>query len=219
MLVVRLLRVVFVVLVCLSVPFTADADPTRLVVVFSGTEIVISGMTPKGQVALVGLVREPRGYYSRLTPYSEVLDDADGDGTARFTINANQTTWKSVWGVVDLRTGDYTVATPERSPGKRVEFRGKGIGRAANGKLSRLEHEGQWMHLWLVQAGGDVFETRVVDGSALDADGQNDNVVNISLDSLQRARGKGEKPDEYRAGDVVFVADPDALTMVAARVK
>jgi hypothetical protein len=211
-------RALFVVMVCLVVRLHAAADPSRLSIVFSPTDLVISGSTPRGQVALIGLMREPLGFYSRVTPVCEVLDDPDGDGTTRYEFTSKRA-WKSVWGVVDLTTGDYVVAHPDRSPAKQVDVKGKGLGRGRNGKLSKLEHEGQWLQLLLVKPSGDVFQAMVVDGGPLDEDGANDNLINVSLEALDLARGKGEKPDEYHAGDVLFVIDPDELTMAVVRVK
>jgi hypothetical protein len=211
-----------VIALCLALPFAAaHADPSRLTVVFSPTDVVISGSTPRGDVALIGLMREPLGYYSRVTPVYELLADPDGDGTTRYELEARHA-WKSVWGVVDLTTGDYVVARPERSPGKHVEVKGKGLGQGKNGKLSRLEHEGQWLTLLLVKPDGNLFAAMVVDGGPLDQDGENDNVIRVDMEALELARGKGEKPekpDHYRAGDVVFVVDVDELTMSALKVK
>jgi hypothetical protein len=169
-------------------------------------------------VVLIGLAREPLGYYSNLQPFVEQIDDSDSDGITRYELqSAND--WKSIWGAVDLQSGDYVVSRPDRSPGRQVNFKGRGLGRGANGKLSKLEHEGQWLELMLVRPTGDVFQALVVDGGPFDEDGRNDNVVNVSFDALNLAAGKGTKQDEYRAGDVLFVIDPDDLSMVAVKVK
>ena len=194
-----------------------QADPSRLVVTFSGAEVVITGGTPRGQIALIGLAREPMGYYTEVKSFCELLD-VDGDGKVVFDTKSTGT-WKSIWGVVDLRTGDHLVASPERSPGKEIGFRGKGLGKGADGKLSKLEHEGEWLELLLVKPTGDVYRAIVVDGGPMDEDGVGDRIVHPSLDAFEIARGKGGKPDEYRNGDVLFAIDVNKLTMVAVRVK
>lgn len=203
---------------CLAALTPASAAPPRLAISFSQADVVISGVTPGGRVVLIGLAREPLGYYSNLQPFVEQIDDSDSDGITRYELqSAND--WKSIWGAVDLQSGDYVVSRPDRSPGRQVNFKGRGLGRGANGKLSKLEHEGQWLELMLVRPTGDVFQALVVDGGPFDEDGRNDNVVNVSFDALNLAAGKGTKQDEYRAGDVLFVIDPDDLSMVAVKVK
>ena len=208
----------FLTAVCLAAPLCATADPTRLSMTFSGTEVVVSGVTPKHQAVLVGLANEPMGYYANLVTFHELLEDTDGDGIVHFDTKS-RVAWKSIWGAVDLQTGDFMVAHPERSRGRQIDFKGQGLGRDANGKFNKLEHAGQWLDVLLVKPTGDVFRTVVVDGGPLDEDGKSDNVIHASLSSMELARGQGEKPDEYRQNDVLFVIDPDELTMVAVKVK
>jgi hypothetical protein len=211
------LRGVIAAGIFLTVQTVAVAAPTRLSVAFTASDVKIGGITPKGQVVLVGLIREPRGDHSRITPVSVVLDDADGDGTVTYAIGI-ENNWKAVWGAVDLKSGDFTFARPERSRAREIDFKGQGFGRSANGKLTTVEHEGAWLYMILVQSTGDVDESVVFDGGPLDQDGRQ-NVIRASIDGFRHIRGKGSKPDEYRPGDVLFVINADDLSMVSARVK
>jgi hypothetical protein len=217
MLSLRPVRSLFYGLALLAMPLCAIAAPSRLAVTFSGTEVVISGATPNSRAVLVGLAQEPLGYYSSQRTFCETLN-TDSGGIAHFDTKSERL-WKSIWGAVDLASGDYFVAQPERSRGRQTEFKGKGLGKGANGKLSKLEQEGQWLELMLVKPGGDVFHALVVDGGPFDEDGTNDGVVHPSVDALELVKGKGEKPDEYRADDVLFVINPDDLSMVVVKVK
>lgn len=210
-------RGVILVAACLLVQAAALAAPARISVSFTGADVVVSGATPNGQVVLVGLARQPLGDRTRVVPYCQLLDSGR-DGTAHFPINGSLD-WKSVWGAVDLTTGDTVVGHPDRSPGRQAEWRGKGLGRDGNGKLNRIEQQGDWLLLMLVQPSGDVFQSSVVDGGPADEDKRSDGTITLSLDSFETRRGKGSRPDEARPGDVLFVMNVDDLSMVAERVK
>ena len=207
------------IVLILALPLWAAPPAKGPVLTFDGSTVVVSGVTAKGSVLLCGALNIPRGYYIELSPVSVVLTDDDGDGVVRYDTQAS-VAWRSVWAATDLATGDYTTAWPSRSPAKQVQFRGRGLVHAANGKLNQVEHAGDMLNVVVARPHGNGWAGEFVDGAGNDADGKPDGKVNMGVGNLKSVgTGAGAAPpDELLPDDVVFVIDAAHLQIVATKV-
>lgn len=203
----------------LALPLWAGGPPPKgPVLTFDGSTVIVTGVTPKGSVLLCGALNIPRGYYIELSPVSVVLTDDDGDGVVRYDTQVS-VAWRSVWAATDLATGDYTTGWPSRSRAKQVQFHGRGLVHAANGKLNQVEHAGDMLNVVVARPHGNSWAGQFVDGSGNDADGKPDGKVNMGLDKLKGVgAGGAAPPDELLPDDVVFVIDAAHLEIVASKV-
>jgi hypothetical protein len=205
------------VLVVVSLAIATHAAATTLSVTFQGSAVEVTGATPHGKVVLSGVASEPRGYYSRLHVFNEVLEDTDGDGVIHKEYTGI-TIWKSVWSVVDLGSHTWVGALPERSPGRLPEHTPAGAVEQSIDPLAYVIQPGELVELVYVRPTGDVFQAQVIDGGSDDGDGEANEQVKVSIDTFVQVAGTGQKPATFQPGDLIFVVDPDDLSLTAVKV-
>jgi len=205
------------VLVVVSLAITTHAAATTLSVTFQGSAVEVTGATPHGNVVLSGVALEPRGYYSRLNVFHDVLEDTDGDGVVRKEYSGI-TIWKSVWSAVDLQSHTWIGALPERSPGRLPEQTPAGAIEQSIDPVTYLVQPGELVELVYIRPTGDVFQAQVVDGGSDDGDGEANEQVKVSIDAFDQVAGTGQKPAAFQAGDLIFVVNSDDLSLTAVKV-
>lgn len=212
----RTLRLAALVGLALLTAGTAEAGlPPE--VAFSTQEVVASGFTPGGRVAFWWLARGVDGFTPWTSRLSEVVADDDGDGSVSLTFESGVPE-HSLWTVVDLESGEYTLASPAAGPLREVEpprrlvanLPGRGV----------IEDQRRRLEVLVVRPGKDgeagAWTGGAEDGSGGDGDGRRDGRTQARLEGLDPLEEGGPPPPRaLRAGDLVVVGDARDLVFWA----
>jgi len=206
--------IVLVALVALS--HRAAAEP---VVSFEEQAVVVSGLTPKGQVVWFGVAKQIEGFMAHFVRREDLLTDEDGDGAVRFELDRT-VPLQSIWVAVDLATGDAAVATPEGYP-LRDASAAPGRGRGVAGRPDWIEDGRELLELLVVRPGQGAWGLTLGDGGVNDDDGRADGKITAALAWL-RAVGSSPAPstplEHFQPKDLVFAVDLDRMEFLAERV-
>jgi hypothetical protein len=206
-------RVLLGVAVLWALP--AGAAPFR--VVLETDAVVASGVTPKGQVVLLGVTREiGEDDYPTVRRHLQVLVDDDGNGAVRYPVEGG-IPLRSVWAVVDLTSGDHDEAAPEAFGLRRVNWRGRGLQRRSDGK-DAVEDRRTLLELLAARPGVGAWALRVGDGDPSDGDGRIDGRLEGVLDRLQPLAASPPPPAVFERDDLVLALDPAALEITIVKV-
>lgn len=96
--------------------------------------VSIQELTPNGR-AVVFSIGRPLSAFMPVTARLDVMLDADGAGNAMFDL-PSPVAERSVWGVVDVESGELALAAPEGFELRQVELPGNGIGQTRRFLLS-----------------------------------------------------------------------------------
>jgi hypothetical protein len=179
--------------------------------------IVISGVTLKGQVVLLGVTREiGEDDFHTVRRHLEVLADEDGDGTVRYPI-AGGIPLRSLWAVADLTSGEYDALAPAELGLRRVNWRGRGLQRRPDGK-DAVEDRRPRLELLLVRPQVGAWTLRVNDGDASDGDGIIDGRLEGILDRMRPLASSPQPPSVFQRDDLVVALDPAAMEITLFKV-
>lgn len=193
----------------------AGAAPFR--VTLETDAVVISGMTLKGQVALLGVTREiGEDDFHTVRRHLKVLTDEDGDGAIRYPVTEG-VQLRSLWAVADLTSGDSDVVAPEKFGVRRVNWRGRGLERRHDGK-DALDDRRTILELLVVRPQVGAWALRVRDGGESDADGVIDGRVQGILDRMEPLAASPQPPSVFRRDDLVLALDPAAMEITLVKV-
>ena len=192
----------------------AQAEPFRLSV--AGEDVVAAGATAKGQVVIFGVTREVApDDVVEVNRKMDVLTDDDGDGRVALPLG-RAVPLRSAWLAVDLASGSFEAAAPEGFRLKKVNFRGKGIGRRPDGRDSVVDARAV-AELLVVRPGtgsdAGAWHLYLGDGGPGDEDGTPDGRLEAALDRMEPLAGSPPPPAKFQKDDVVLVLDPDQLEM------
>ncbi len=122
-------RSILIVLAILAMSFPCAAAP--LAVAVRADRLSIEGLVPGGSVALLGAAHEPAYYMRSIVTHRELLSDGDGDGKIVYA-PPRGIAFRSIWMVVDLASGETTIATREGYHALEMVQFGAGKGRAVD---------------------------------------------------------------------------------------
>lgn len=207
-----LLPVAFLVLLAAG---PAAAAPFR--VTLESNAVVASGVTASGKVVLLGVTREiGEDDYPTLRRHLEVLTDEDGDGVVRYNVDEGVLS-RSLWAVTDLTSGDFDHISPEATGLRRVNWRGRGLERRADGKDS-VEDQRRVLELVVVRPQVGAWSLRVHDGAESDGDGAVDGRLAGILESMEPLGESPAPPAVFQRDDVVLGLDPFGLELTLIKV-
>lgn len=193
----------------------AGAAPFR--VTLETDAIKASGVTPGGQVILLGVTREiGEDDFPTVRRHLEARVDEDGDGTVRFPLEGGVPV-RSVWAAADLASGDFDAAAPESFGLRRANWRGRGLERRQDGK-DAVEDRRPLVELLVVRPQTGAWALRVGDGGESDADGVIDGRLQGVLDQMTPLAGSPKPPSTFEKGDLVVALDPSALEITLIKV-
>lgn len=199
--------------VCALIAVPVSAAPFRITL--EADAVVISGVTAKGNAALLGVTREIGvDDYPTVKRHLEVLADEDGDGTIRYPVAVPQ---RSVWAVVDMASGDHHSVAPQAFGERRVNWRGRGLERRSDGR-DAVEDRRTLLELLVVRPGAGAWALRVRDGQETDGDGRIDGRLEGVLADMQPLAGSPEPPAVLQKDDVVLALDPSAMEITLVKV-
>ncbi|HSG40881.1 MAG TPA: hypothetical protein VLE27_14680, partial [Thermoanaerobaculia bacterium] len=179
-------------------------------VTLEANAVLVSGMTPKGEVALLGVTREIAGDdFPVVRRHLEVLADEDGDGAIRYPVEEGVPP-RSLWAVADLASGDYDVASPEKFGSRRVNWRGRGVQRRNDGK-DVIEDQRTILEFLVVRPQVGAWALRVRDGNESDEDGVIDGRLEGTLEKMTPLAASPRPPSVFQRDDLVLALDPAAM--------
>lgn len=193
----------------------AAAAPFK--VTLEADAVLVSGMTPKGEVVLLGVTRQiGADDFPEVRRHLEVLADDDGDGVIRYPVEEG-IPLRSVWAVADLTSGDHDAAAPERFGLRRVTWRGRGVQRRNDGK-DAVEDQRTILELLVVRPQAGAWALRVRDGHDSDADGSIDGRLQGVLDQMEPLAASPQPPSVFQRDDLVLALDPAAMEVTLIKV-
>ena len=191
------------------------AEPFRLAV--ETDALVVTGATASGQVVFFGVAREiAPDDVVEVVPRTEIRTDDDGDGRVAFPLGG-PIALRSAWAAVDLASGDFDAAAPEGFLMKKVNFRGRGVGRRADGRDSVMDARGL-AEILVVRPKTGAWTLRLGDGGPSDGDGTADGRLEAILERMEPLAGSPRPPQTFQKDDVVLVLDPNLLEMTLVKV-
>lgn len=190
-----------------AVPPAAGAD---LTLELTTQGIHVSGATPGGRIALVGISRIGIESIVRAQRRDHALADGDGDGLVTLEVDGGPAE-RSVWVAVDLETGHWAVADGGGAPGSVLPVPGTPSLAAAES----LDQPGGRYEVLLVRPAGPqtaaVWGGALGDGGASDGDGVADGSVRLAPAALTLVDGDQPAPAAFAAGDVLVLLAPATL--------
>lgn len=198
-------RVVFALhtLVCSISVFAASPALT-----VDSSAVSIANVRPGASVALAGVATIPKPLFPGGASYCRIVTDADGDGRIAFA-PSDGVAWRSLWVAVDLDTGAYSIATPERYPARPMAAPQEVVRRGNFGQMNRWWHERAVLNLLVVRPGEGAWMLSASKGSNVDDDKQNHRPgFGTVLDSFSPVTGSTPAPKHFRRGDVIVALDP-----------
>jgi hypothetical protein len=203
----------FAIFVLATLPRLATAEP---VLSFEDQAVVVSDVTPKGQVVWFSVAKQIEGYMAHFVRREEILPDTDGNGSVRFELDRT-VPLQSIWVAVDLATGEAAVATPEGYP-LRDASAPPGRGRGEPGRPDWVEEGREILEILLVRPGQGAWGLTVGDGGANDDDSHGDGRITAALARLRSLGACPGPPERFQPKDLVFAIDLDRMELLAERV-
>jgi hypothetical protein len=180
----------------------AVAEPTPKL---EGTLLRVEGITTGGEVAVLGVWREPvrSGPHATQTNIEETLVDDDSDGVVELELPRNPPL-VALFAVIDMTTGESALVGHEQ-----FRFRTIAAGKEAafSKQLGRVLIMRRELQVLVVRPGGGRWRGRARDGAPADVDSRPDQAVTLALDRLDN-EGKDDPGPKLLAGDTVIAIDP-----------
>jgi uncharacterized protein (DUF2141 family) len=181
----------------------------RLTVTIRDNVVTAQGLTPGGGAVVFAIAQrwDERQFYYSQERVEKLVPDDDRDGTVTYE-HKKAVPWRSVWVIVDLKTGAYAIASPQ---GENARI-GKGrASRRVNGGAS-LEHERDAVDLLVVRPGGEVWTLAAArsapsakQGGAVRA------VYATALDEFRPLTPDARPLTHLTGADVVVAIDPQLI--------
>jgi hypothetical protein len=199
----------FAVLLLVALPCLA-AEP---VVSFEEQAVVVSGLTPNGQVVWFSVAKQIESSMAHFVRREDVLADEDGDGAVRFELD-RMVPLQSIWVAVDLTTGAVAVATPEGYTLRDASLPpGRGSGKA--GRPDWIGDDRQLLEILVVRPGLGAWGSTLGDGGVNDEDGRGNGRISAALARLHAVGSSPAPPDHFLPKDLVFAVDLDRMEFLA----
>lgn len=193
---------------CLVVPAIASAAPT---VELDDRAVVISGVTPGGSVAVLGVGRRWQGAVTvRSLDVDQVVDD-DRDGVIHY-VPGMPLGDQAVFVGVDVETGDHGIAARGSLPKARPAPLAAKLLEGPVGKVDRLRLPGGFAYTLWVRPGEGAWWTGVSDGNRADQDASEDGFFTLAPTWAEALEGGRPAPQAFAARDVLVVIQPKALS-------
>lgn len=206
-------RLAFFALLLVALPRLAATEP---LLAFEDQAVVVSGVTPKGQVVWFSVAKQIEGYMAHFVRREEILPDADGDGSVRFELD-RAVPLQSIWVAIDLATGEAAVATPE-GYSLRDASAPPGRGRGEPGRPDWVEEGREILEILLVRPGQGAWGLTVGDGGVNDDDSRGDGRITAALARLRSLGASPGPPERFQPRDLVFAIDLDRMEFLAERI-
>ncbi len=194
-------------LLLLLVASGAQADPPPdIVVTFGPTTVTATGITPGKAALFFATGRQKNGYDQTLIRYAHTVTDDDHDGAVTFDLG-KPVPAMTVWVVVDINNGHYTLATPVVAIAEEVALPGNAFRRAHGGAaVDGFGYDHPTLELLYIHPGHGLWTWSAADGRALDRDGPN-GVTLINAADGKKVGGTTEDATEFALGGMMVAVD------------
>lgn len=191
----------------------SSAEASKPTLEFEAQRAVLGGFTPWGNVAWYSVSREPQGYSTLIVQRSGFATaDALGEGAIELEVDVAPA---SVWVVVDLDHGGFTVASPPGTSFLDIGFDGQWMAAGSLGEPDGLVHARPYLELFLARPGVGAWVMAAGDGAEGDDDGEQDGSLCTTFANMQPLEASPPPPRELQAKDVLVMVDPRALEYYA----
>jgi hypothetical protein len=205
----------------LTMTFTfsaAAAKPPGVTVNFSGRTITASGLTAGGQAIFFAEAQEPGEYTMMTYSHYERFADVDASGSAHVDISTDVVP-TSIWAVVDITSGEYTVTAPPGGATKSRPIHGGLLRKGAGGEITGLDFPFAMASILVVRPGVGAFDASAAEQGAADEKGHGRGKIITPIPELKPVRDANLKPiTTLQGGDVVVIIEPQYLFFYATRV-
>lgn len=210
-------RLLCFTLLTLIVSEARAASSSVIQVRLESNTIVAEGVSPKGEVVLVGVSHESAQYQDIVRQWQRVTTDDDSDGRVTFTLDA-PIQQGSIWVVADVRTANYAVATPDGFKLPEVVLPDSSFRKSEKGDVSAIELARASALIVVVRQGAGAWRLQVEQDGKYDEERGNHAVMRVSPGSLKPLAGNAPPPPVLTPGDLLLVLEPFKLEFMAARV-
>ncbi len=193
-----------------STLFFPMVSGAELSVSFTDDSLIVTGVSPGTDVAMITVWRERFPGWSRTTRFADLLTDLDGDGNVERPVDRSLPE-SSLWIVADLTTGEWAVATPQAYPFPEIEV----SARRLRQDLEVLEADRETLELMIVRPGEGAWHLTVWDGGTGDDDALADGRVAARLPAFE-SLGSAPIRIQSRPGDLVFGIEARRMEWFAA---
>ncbi len=178
----------------------------ELTVAFESEAVIVQGVSPGGDVALLGVAKEPGDFRPRVTYRRELLTDGDADGVVSYPVERRAPA-TSVWVLADVASGAVAVATPEDGVMREVAFPLDRSLRALGGELVLIDDRRAELDVLYVRPGVGGWQRHASDGAPSDGDGATDGRVRVRLGDLKELGGGARQLRALLPGDLLVAID------------
>lgn len=202
-----------VLILILGSPMASGGDAGALRALLSSEQITFTGVTPGGDVVLLGLaVFTESGVPTRIH-VAEMLSDTPGAGAVTYKPGGG-VPFRSLWFAADLASGSVGFATPQGFEPDHREIAPASIKKDADGLIAALEMERLTVEMLLIRPKEGAWLLRAREGSPSDGDRARDGRLTLLFDQAEPLGARKDKaPRRLKAGDVVVVLDPGRLEL------
>jgi hypothetical protein len=183
-------------------------------ITFKETAVVVSQVTPFGQVAWFSVAREAEPFQAAMIRRDAIVTDTSGAGSVSFDVGKPVPPC-SIWVAVDLKTGEFAVAAPPDEPLREVAVPPGALRNASNGKFSRFVQNTHLLEFFVARPGIGAWVATLTDQDNPSEVIPGDGVVAVVLEQLTPVGATVVAPSEFLAGDVVVAIDPEQMTVAA----
>jgi len=182
---------------------------------FDGSTIHVAGMTPRGQVAVISVMREANGkMITRLNDTQQLLADPDGDGSVDYDLK-RAVPPRSIWVVVDVASGESLITAPGDFPKRESALPSGFVKNVPADEFDTLIGENLLLHVLWVRpgnGGAGAWFLRAADGGSNDTDQKTNGRAVLSTAGFVPLGDSGKAPKKLKKGDVIVLLDPFAMT-------
>ena len=204
----------FVLLVIWLLP---GAVMAQLTMSFGSADVTVSGMTRGGTAALVSLSSDVENWMAKVSSFSVVLSDQDGDGSETYKLSSPLVK-RSLWVAIDVSTGESIVVSPGLAGLRSKLDPSEAIEQGAGGLYNILADKRTVLELTVVRPKVGAWQIQAWDGGKNDVDGAADGVIMIDSQTMTQMESGGAQLKDFRAGDVLLGLDYSNLEFYAVAV-
>lgn len=191
----------------------AADSPSGLTITFGDGQVIVAGVDDRAEIIVFGIAIGRHGHSAMLRREVRTATDDDGDGQVTFEIRDIPV--RSVWVVVDAKSGSHTVATPSgEAPGILNLPDDVWRGNHAHVDVAR-----SWAEVLVVRPGVGAWTLRSAAGGSNDFDAIADRKIRLRLDRMERLTGTDKGPSHALPKDLIVLVDPQTLDTFVSEAK
>src|SRR6266849_944085 len=190
---------------------TSVAAPSQLSISLSTATVRIDGATPGTSLLLFSVANEPAGYYNAVVRREELIT-ADRSGAAEVQLQ-EPLPRRSVWFAVNVRTGEYAVATPSRFPRLATLVAPHALPDAMG--IERLAIVRDYVEVAVIRPGTGVWVDSLSKGGPKDTN-KGGGPLHATISSFKSLDKSTRGPDHLTPADLLIIVDPHTLQYYVA---